>query len=217
MSDAIQSDTLPITVVVVEDDARVRESLAALVSSASGLNCTGVYSSAEEALREIPGESPDVVLMDIHLGGMSGIDCVRRLKSLDPGRLVVMLTAYDDEDLIFQALKAGASGYLLKQTPPNDLLTAIVDAHHGGAPMSSNIARKVIRSFHGSDRGQDVSARLTSREKEILDYLSKGYQYKEIADLLGVSYGTVHSHTKGIYSKLHVRSRHEAVNRYLGV
>jgi DNA-binding NarL/FixJ family response regulator len=207
-----------ITVCVIEDSQKVRESLATLINGAPGLRCAGTFASAEQALQQIPIAQPDVVLMDINLGsGLSGIDCVRRLKAIDPGRLVVMLTAYEDEDLIFQALKAGASGYLLKQTLPDELLAAIADAHQGGAPMTSNIARKVIRSFHENDKGSAVADCLTPREREILDYLAKGYQYKEVADLLSVTFNTVHTHIKNIYAKLHVRSRHEAVSRYLNV
>jgi DNA-binding NarL/FixJ family response regulator len=205
-----------ISVCVIEDSHRVRESLSALISGAPGLRCISAFASAEQALQHIPDEQPDVVLMDIHLGGgMSGIECVRRLKVIDPGRLVVMLTAYEDEDLIFQALKAGASGYLLKQTPPDELLAAIADAHQGGAPMTSNIARKVIRSFHDNEKAASLTDCLTPREREILDYLAKGYQYKEVADHLSVTFNTVHTHIKNIYTKLHVRSRHEAVCRYL--
>jgi DNA-binding NarL/FixJ family response regulator len=204
-----------ITVSVIEDNQKVRESLSALISGAPGLRCISAFASAEQALRHIPREQPDVVLMDIHLGrGMSGIDCVRQLKAIDPARLVVMLTAYEDEDLIFQALKAGASGYLLKQAPPGELLEAIADVHVGGAPMTSNIARKVIRSFHENEKATVLTDRLTPRELEILDYLAKGYQYKEIADHLSVSYTTVNTHIKAIYTKLHVRSRMEAVNKY---
>ncbi|MCI0540388.1 MAG: response regulator transcription factor [Verrucomicrobiales bacterium] len=204
-----------ITVSVVEDSHRVRESLSVLINGAPGLRCLSTFASAEQALRHIPREQPDVVLMDIHLGrGLSGIDCVRQLKTIDPARLVVMLTAYEDEDLIFQALKAGASGYLLKQTPPDELLGAIADAHQGGAPMTSNIARKVIRSFHENEKAATLTDRLTPREREILEHLAKGYQYKEIADHLSVSYTTVNTHIKAIYTKLHVRSRMEAVNKY---
>src|SRR5262245_59205602 len=153
-----------ITVSVIEDYHRVHDSLAALINGAAGLQCISTFASAEQALQHIPREQPDVVLMDIHLGrGMSGIDCVRHLKAIDPARLVVMLTAYEEEDLIFQALKAGASGYLLKQTPPDELLAAIADAHEGGAPMTSNIARKVIRSFHENERATALTHRLTPR------------------------------------------------------
>jgi DNA-binding NarL/FixJ family response regulator len=206
----------PITVAVIEDNQKVRESLSTLINGASGLRCLSVSASAEQALQHIPREQPDVVLMDIHLGrGMSGIECVRRLKAIDPERLVVMLTAYEDEDLIFQALKAGASGYLLKQTPPDELLAAIAEAHGGGAPMTSNIARKVTRWFYESEKAVAYPDCLTPREREILDYLSKGYQYKEVADMMSVTFNTVHTHIKNIYAKLHVRSRHEAVHRYL--
>ena len=181
-----------ITVCIVEDDHRVRDNLAALIDGAPSLRCLGAFASAEQALESIPLRKPDVILMDIH----------------------VMLTAYEVEDFVFQAHKVGACGYLLKQTPPGELLAAIVDAHQGGGPMSSNIARKVIRSFHESERNTSLTEHLTAREREILDYLAKGYQYKEIADMLSLSYTTVNTHIKTIYGKLHVRSRFEAVTKY---
>jgi DNA-binding NarL/FixJ family response regulator len=204
-----------ITVSIIEDSTQVRESLTHLVNGAAGMRCISAFPSAEEALENIPKQKPDVVLMDIHLGGISGIECTRRLKSKDPERLVMMLTAYQDDELIFQALKAGANGYLLKQTPPAEVLAAIHEVHQGGAPMSGNIARKVIRSFHESEQSGSDTDRLTLREREILDLLAKGYHYKEISDLLVISYATVNSHVKSIYSKLHVTSRIEAVSKFL--
>ncbi len=206
---------MAIHVSIVEDNDRVRESLASLIDGAKGFRCAGAYCTAETALRLIPREKPDVVLMDIHLGQIGGIECVRKLKALDPEQLVVMLTAYEDDDLIFQALKAGANGYLLKQSTPADLLAAIKEVHEGGAPMSSNIARKVIQSFHQNKPTGSRMENLSPREREILILLSKGYLYKEIADLLDLSFQTVHTHIRSIYFKLHVGSRTEAVAKYL--
>ena len=206
---------MPVKVSIVEDNDRVRESLTSLINGARGLRCAGAHRSAEAAIKLIPEEKPDVVLMDIHLPRLSGIDCVRKLKSLAPGSLVLMLTAYEDDDLIFQALKAGANGYLVKQTPPAELLAAIKEVHEGGAPMSSNIARRVIQSFHQSGPNEGPTETLSPREREILDLLAKGYMNKEIADTLSIAFQTVHTHVRSIYSKLHVRSRTEAVAIYL--
>jgi len=206
---------MPIKVSLVEDSDHVRESLATLIDGARGFRCVGAHRSAEAALKLIPSEQPDVVLMDIHLPRMSGIECVRKLKALEPDSLVLMLTAYEDDDLIFQALKAGANGYLVKQTPPSEILTAIQEVHEGGAPMSSNIARKVIQSFHQAEPGESSTETLSPREREILDLVSKGYTNKEIADVLSIAFQTVHTHVRNIYTKLHVRSRTEAVAKYL--
>lgn len=205
-----------IRVCIVEDNPTVRESLSILIQGAPGLECSGAYPSGEAALKGVPQACPDVVLMDIELGGMSGIDCVRKLRALQPKSIVLMLTSYEDDDLIFQALKAGASGYLVKQTPPAELLSAIADVHRGGAPMSSSIARKVIQSFHKPvSPSADSAAKLTPREREILQHLARGYLYKEIADALSISFDTVHGHIQNIYHKLHVRSRTEAVAKFL--
>jgi DNA-binding NarL/FixJ family response regulator len=204
-----------IRVAVIEDDDRVRESLAVLIDGTAGFCCANAYGSGEEALKSISSKLVDVVLIDINLGRMTGIDCLRKLKLLEEPPLLVMLTAYEDDDLVFQALKSGANGYLIKQTSPADLLAAIKEVHGGGAPMSSSIARKVIESFHG--RFSFPAETLSNREREILSYLAKGYQYKEIASALDISFETVHSHIRKIYHKLHVRSRGEAVNKYRGL
>src|SRR5438046_4656521 len=206
---------MPVQVSFVEDNDRVRESLASLIEGARGFRCVGAHRSAEAALKLVPDEKPDVVLMDIHLPRLSGIDCVRKLKAIEPDLLVIMLTAYADDDLIFQALKAGANGYLVKQTSPSEILAAIREVHEGGAPMSSNIARKVIHSFHQTGPGKSPTETLSPRELEILDLLSKGYMNKEIADILSIAFQTVHTHVRNIYTKLHVRSRTEAVAKYL--
>jgi DNA-binding NarL/FixJ family response regulator len=210
-----------IRVSVVEDDDRVRASLARLVDGAGLVQCVSQHASAEAALDELPSVGPDVVLMDINLPGMSGVDCVRRLKTVMPDVQVVMLTVYEDTDLIFAALAAGASGYLLKRTPPDELLGGIRDVHRGGSPMTSHIARKVVRSFQDAERAQadaqgdaDANA-LSPREREVLDHLAQGYLYKEIAARLAISYDTVHTYVRRIYEKLQVHSRTEAVAKHL--
>ena len=206
---------MPIKVSIVEDHDRVRESMASLIDGGRGFRCVGAHRTAEAALKLIPQEKPDVVLMDIHLPRLSGIECARKLKALEPDLLILMLTAYEDDDLIFQALKAGADGYLVKQTPPAEILSAIQDVHEGGAPMSSNIARKVIQSFHHASPSGTPAETLSPREREILGLLAKGYMNKEIADTLSIAFQTVHTHVRNIYTKLHVRSRTEAVAKFL--
>jgi DNA-binding NarL/FixJ family response regulator len=206
---------MTIKVSIVEDNDPVRESLTSLIHGARGFRCVSAHRSAEAALKLLPDEKPDVVLMDIHLPGLSGIDCVRKLKAVQPDLLVLMLTAYEDDDLIFQALKGGANGYLVKQTPPSEILAAIQEVHGGGAPMSSNIARKVIQSFHQTEPNQSSTETLSSREREVLELLAQGYMNKEIAETLSIAFQTVHTHVRNIYSKLHVRSRTGAVAKYL--
>jgi DNA-binding NarL/FixJ family response regulator len=207
----------PIRVSVVEDDARVRGSFSRLVDRADGFSCVSQHSSAEEALDELPLVRPDVVLMDINLPGINGVECVRKLKSMLPNSQVVMLTVYEDTDLIFGALAAGATGYLLKRTPPDELLRGISDVHRGGSPMTSHIARKVVQSFRQSDPEGTEAGPLSRREREVLDYLARGYLYKEIAAELAISYDTVHTYVRRIYEKLQVHSRTEAVAKHLGV
>jgi DNA-binding NarL/FixJ family response regulator len=171
-----------------------------------------------KAIEQIPAVGPDVVLMDINLPGLSGVECVRRLKALMPALQVVMLTVYEDTDLIFAALAAGATGYLLKRTPPDELLGGIEDVYRGGSPMTSHIARKVVRSFQEADggNGRTDEAALSPREREVLDHLAQGYLYKEIASRLAISYETVHTYVRRIYEKLQVHSRTEAVAKHLG-
>ena len=205
-----------IRVSIVEDNARVRSGLEKLLSVSPGFQCLSVHPTAESAIAALPAEKPDVVLMDINLPGMSGVDCVRQLKPVLPQTQVVMLTVYENTDLIFKALSAGASGYLLKQTPPADLLAAMRDVHKGGSPMSSHIARKVVASFQRSDSSAKELESLTTREQEVLEHLARGFLYKEIADAMSISYDTVHTHIRKIYEKLHVRSRTEAVAKRLG-
>ncbi len=203
-----------VKVAIVEDDAKVRESLSFLINGTSGFSCIGAYSNAEVAIKELPRNWPDVLLMDINLPKMSGIECTTKLKALQPGLQIIMLTSYDDNEWIFNSLKAGASGYLSKQSQPAELLEAIRDVRSGGSPMSSFIARKVVQYFQKP--AQDGMENLTHREFEILDLLSKGYQHKEIADKLSISPGTTRNHLQNIYNKLHVRSRTEAVLKFLG-
>jgi DNA-binding NarL/FixJ family response regulator len=203
-----------ITVSIVEDDAPAREILSEWISGTKEFQCASLHGTAESALAKLPAEKPGVVLMDINLPGMSGIECVRRLKPLLPETQFVMLTVYEDADHIFNALQAGASGYLLKQTPRDELLTALKDVHAGGSPMTSNIARKVVQSFHPGGPEADESANLSPREREVLELLARGYLYKEISDNLGIGVPTVNTYIRRIYEKLHVRSRGQAVAKY---
>jgi len=216
MASSAQAPQKLIRVSIVEDDNRVRDSLARLIDRSPGFNCVSKHPSAEDALRDLPPHQPNVVLMDINLGGMSGVDCVRLLKEILPGTNVMMLTVYENTDHIFSALSAGASGYLLKQTPPEELLAAIQELNRGGSPMSSHIARKVVASFQSPAPAARETANLSPREKEVLDHLAKGFLYKEIAEALGIGYDTVHTHIRRVYEKLHVRSRAQAVAKHLG-
>ena len=205
-----------ITVAIVEDDAQVRQSLADILKRGPGVVCVGEHGNAEEAVREIPRVQPKVVLMDINLPGMDGVHCVRRLSELVPATQVVMLTVYDETDAIFNSLAAGAHGYLLKPISSAQLLLAIRDVYAGGAPMTSDIARKVVQAFKRPAPTVAETENLSPREQEVLDFLAKGYLYKEIAEQLNISYGTVHTHIERIFKKLHVRSRGQAVAKYLG-
>jgi DNA-binding NarL/FixJ family response regulator len=204
-----------ITVSIVEDDGGVRKGLGRVVDRAEGLRCLSQHGTAEEALEELPSLRPHVVLMDVKLPGASGIECVRRLKPLLPETQVVMLTVYQDDEMIFNALAAGATGYLLKRARPSQLIEAIRDVHRGGSPMSSQIARKVVQVFRQTTEPPPHGETLTPREYEVLELLSQGYLYKEIAGALGVSYETVHSHVRRIYEKLHVQTRTQAVALHL--
>jgi DNA-binding NarL/FixJ family response regulator len=203
-----------ITVCIVEDDLELRESMVSYLQEAPGFACLGSYATAEEALREIPLQKPGVVLMDINLPVMKGTECVGKLKELEPSTQVLMFTVYEDSDQVFEALVAGASGYMVKSTPPEKVLEAIREVHNGGSPMSSHIARKVVKYFHQLP-AKDEMASLSKREEEVLHYLSQGYLYKEIADRLSISIDTVRKHLSSIYGKLHVHSRTDAVVKYL--
>ena len=207
---------MPLNVCIVEDDDKVRDSLAALIAATKGFACRAAYRDAESALAGIPSQNPDVVLMDINLPRMSGVECVRHLKVLAPKLQVVMLTVYDDDDQIFKALEAGANGYLLKRSSPAELLSAISEVHNGGVPMSSTIARRVLQTFHQRGASHRETENLSQREIEVLGLLAKGFLYKEIADQMNIRFETVHSHVRNIYDKLQVRSRTEAVAKYLG-
>lgn len=206
---------MTISVSIVEDDQAVRASLVKLIDGSLGYRCVSQHPNAENALRELPSVKPNVVLMDINLSGLNGVECVRRLKPQLPGTQVVMLTVYQNTGHIFNALAAGATGYLLKQTPPEELLAAIKNVHNGGSPMSSHIARKIVQCFQQPAPHVGGAQSLSPREVQVLDLLVKGYLYKEIADCISVSYATVHTHIRHIYEKLHVRSRTEAVTKHL--
>lgn len=214
---------MDITVCIVDDNKDIRSALEQIISMSDGYRLLAGLSTAEEAMEKIPVLKPDVVLMDIHLGeGETGIDCVRKLKREHPEILFMMCTVYEDDEKIFEALKAGASGYILKKTTPVKLLEAIRELQDGGAPMSSQIARKVVAAFQNrpvADPG--VSSRsslevLSNREKEILEHLAKGLLYKEIAYQLFISQETVRKHVYHIYEKLHVHNRVEAINKFFG-
>lgn len=204
-----------IRVSIVEDDARVRVSFSRLVDQAPGFCCVSQHSCAEDALEALPAVRPHVVLMDINLPGISGVECIHALKTRLPDAQVVMLTVYEDTDLIFGALSAGATGYLLKRTPPDELLRGIRDVHRGGSPMTSHIARKVVQFLRQAPPEGPAEETLSPREREVLDYLSRGYLYKEIAAELTLSYDTVHTYVRRIYEKLQVHSRTEAVAKHL--
>lgn len=203
------------TVAIVEDNGTICASLERVIEASDDIRCIGTSRNAEHALRTIPREPPEVVLMDIELPGLSGIECTARLKKLLPNLRVLILTVYKDHDQIFRALQAGASGYLLKRSSSEEILRAIRDVKAGGAPMTAEIAAKVVQSFHRPVGTSALVQSLTPRESEILGLLAQGYVAKEIAEKLGISYETVRDHLAHIYEKLHVRSRTEAVIQYL--
>lgn len=207
---------MQIKVAIVDDDEDIRASLAALIRRASNFKLTGDYANAETALKEIPRNPPDVVLMDINLPGMKGYECVRQLKAARPDVQFLMLTVYEDSESLFSSLKAGASGYLLKRTASAKLLEAIRDVHSGGSPMTPQLARRVVQFFaKPAAEGSSQLATLTPGEREFLDQLANGYAYKEIAGRMNISIDTVRSYVRTVYEKLHVHSRTEAVVKYL--
>ncbi len=206
---------LPLRVALVEDQRATRESWSRLISSFSDFTCVCACATAEEALLLVPQSKPNVILMDIFLPRMSGIECTARLKAVLPKVPIVMLTASDEDETVFQALQAGANGYLLKRTEPAALRAALLDVLNGGAPMTSEVARRVIDSFHTKKPNREKPINLTAREEETLVLLTKGYSNKEIAEHQNLSIETVRSHLKNVYEKLHVRSRTEAVVNYL--
>ncbi len=204
-----------IFVAIVEDEAEIRNGVAEYINASEDFVCSGCYKNGEDAFREIPKRHVDVVLMDIQMPKMDGIECIRRLKEGNRDLHIMMLTVFEDEEKIFESLKAGADGYLLKTTQPDKLLEAIRELHNGGSPMSGSIARKVIGTFQTLPKPKDETEDLSSREREILSYCAKGYMYKEIAEALSISIETVRTHIHHIYEKLHVRSRSEAIIKYL--
>jgi DNA-binding NarL/FixJ family response regulator len=218
----------PVSISIVEDNDKLRATLAKVIGRAEGFRFVSDYASAEDALADLPKVKPDVVLMDINLPGMNGVECVRKLKALMPQMQVMMLTVYEDTENIFNALAAGANGYLLKRTPTKELIDAIREVHRGGSPMTTNIARLVVQSFQkpvpaaapaagapaGTPGGGNLSE-LSEREQQVLDLLAQGLIYKEIADKLNIGYETVHTYIRRIYEKLQVRTRTEAVAKFL--
>lgn len=197
---------------IVEDDKRIREGMAILINGSEGFSCIDTFESAEEAIKNIPKLNLDVVLMDIHLPLKTGIDCIEELVPICPQTQFIMFTSFEDTELVFKALKAGATGYLTKTTQPSKILDALMEVHKGGSPMSSHIARKIVSSFHSNETNSELK-KLSEREKEILNLLSKGYRYKEIADQLFLSTETIRTHIRNIYEKLQVNSRTEAINK----
>ncbi len=206
---------MPINVSIVEDSDKFRETLARVLNRAEGFRCISHYPNAEDALKALPHDKPEVVLMDINLPGMNGVECVRQLKQLIPTIQVMMLTVYEDTENIFNALAAGATGYMLKRTSRDELLEAIREVHRGGSPMTTHIARKVVLSFQRAAPASSPTENLSPREQEVLDCLAKGFLYKEIAEKLSISYETVHTYIRRIYEKLQVRTRTEAVAKFL--
>jgi len=201
-----------IRVAVIEDQEHTRHMLTSLIHAREGYECVGAFESAEAAIKHVPALSPDVALVDVHLPGISGTQCVSKLKPVIPDTQFIMCTSLEDSDTIFSALQAGATGYLTKSTAPDKILDAITDACNGGAPMSSQIARKVIAFFQKPERNKELD-KLSAREQEILDYLAKGYRYKEIASVLFINIETVRKHIHNIYEKLQVNSRTDALNK----
>ena len=206
---------MPITVSIVEDNDKLRETLVRVLNRADGFRCVSQYANAEDALKDLPQAKPEVVLMDINLPGMNGVECVRQLKKIAPEIQVMMLTVYEDTENIFDALAAGANGYMLKRTAGKELLEAIQEVKRGGSPMTTHIARKVVQSFQRSAAAVAQTESLSEREQQVLDLLSQGLMYKEIADKLSISYETVHTYIRRIYEKLQVRTRTEAVAKFL--
>lgn len=202
---------MSLRVAIVEDDPRWRANIELLLRETNDMECVGCCETAEEAIKVLPMKSPQVVLMDINLPGMSGVECTRQLRSLMPDLQIVMLTVYDDSELIFQALKMGASGYLLKRASADEILQAIQDVHQGGAPMSAYIARKVVQLLQQQVTSARPDEALSKRESEVLGHVAQGYSDKEVAEALGLTAATVRSYLKTIYGKLHVHSRTQAI------
>jgi DNA-binding NarL/FixJ family response regulator len=207
---------MSIAVSIVEDDKKTREALSLLIKRSPNLRCAGTYPSGEAALREIGGNTPEVILVDINLPGMSGIELVAKLKRALPDLQILMVTTYEESDLIFDSLRAGASGYLLKRSLKGELEDAVEQVHSGGAPMSMQIARRVVDYFRKSNKVAAEVEGLSPRERDVLAALAKGLPYKQIADALGISLNTVRMHQRNIYEKLHVHCRTDAVMKFIG-
>ena len=203
----------PVTISIVEDLDEVREALERLINQSENFSLVAGFSNAEQAEKKIPLEPPDIVIMDINLPGMSGIECISRIKEKCDGTQFIMFTIYEDDEKVFEALRAGAHGYLLKKTPKEKLLEALEELHNGGSPMSTNIARKVIEAFEKKKQPPEEINTLTNKEKQILELLAKGFLYKEIADQLHSTRNTIKQHIHHIYEKLHVQNRTEAINK----
>jgi two-component system, NarL family, response regulator LiaR len=205
---------MKIKVAIIEDQREIRESFCILINESQDIECVHAFSNSEDAIKYLPEINPDVALVDIHLPGMSGIECISKLKESCPKTQYLICTVFEDNDNIFNALKAGANGYILKNTPPSKLLDSIREVYGGGSPITSHIARKVIGIFQNPMQiNNEAASILTTREKEMLTYLSKGFRYKEIADKMFISHETVKTHIRNIYEKLHVQSRLEALNK----
>ena len=202
-----------ITISIVEDLTEVREALKRLIDQSENFGLVEGFNNAEQAEKSIPLQPPDIVIMDINLPGMSGIECIRRIKEKCPGTQFMMFTIYEDDEKVFEALKAGAHGYLLKNTPKEKLLEALEELYNGGSPMTTNIARKVIEAFEKKNQPPEELNTLTNKERQILDLLAKGFLYKEIADQLHSTRNTIKQHIHHIYEKLHVQNRTEAINK----
>ena len=203
----------PVTISIVEDLDEVREALERLINQSENFSLVAGFSNAEQAEKKIPLEPPDIVIMDINLPGMSGIECISRIKEKCDGTQFIMFTIYEDDEKVFEALRAGAHGYLLKKTPKEKLLEALEELHNGGSPMSTNIARKVIEAIEKKKQPPEEINTLTNKEKQILELLAKGFLYKEIADQLHSTRNTIKQHIHHIYEKLHVQNRTEAINK----
>jgi len=205
-----------INVVIVEDLEEIREALQSYISIDEELSLAGCYGNAEEAASAIPAIQPDLVIMDINLPGMTGIDCIKIVKPQCPSCQFMMFTVYEEDEKVFEALKAGASGYMLKKHGPQKIIEALKELYNGGSPMSADIARKVVSAFHASGKQSEPAYHLTKRELDILQLLAKGMLYKEIAQQISISGNTVKQHIHNIYEKLHVQNRTEALNKYFG-
>lgn len=205
-----------ISISVVEDMEEVRQKVKRIIDESEEFICLSTYSNAEKALEELPDLKPDIVLMDINLPGMSGIECIKEIKKKCPQIQFMMFTIYENSEQVYEALAAGATGYLLKKTAPEEILDALKELYEGGAPMSTHIARKVVSFFQKENKRHPENSELSKREKQVLELLSKGFLYKEISDQLFISTGTVRQHIHKIYEKLHVQNRTEAINKFYG-